>query len=68
MEVSRITVDELKSKLDRGENIFLIDTRSPAAWSSSDIMIKNAVRIHYNDIDDHLSEIPKDRMIVTYCT
>ena len=68
MEVNRITIEEVKHRLDRGEKIFIIDTRSPAAWSSSDIKIKDAVRIHYNELGEHLSEIPEDRMIVSYCT
>lgn len=68
MEVNRITIDEVKRRLDQGEKIFVIDTRSPAAWYSSNIKIRGAVRIHYNDLEEHLSEIPRDRMIVTYCT
>jgi rhodanese-related sulfurtransferase len=68
MAVKRITVDEVKRRLDRGEEIFIIDTRSPAAWNTSNIKIKGAVRIHYSDLESHLLEIPRDRMILAYCT
>jgi rhodanese-related sulfurtransferase len=68
MEVSRITIDELKHSLDNKEQVFIIDTRSPAAWESSNVKISGAVRIHYSELEQHISEIPRDRTIVTYCT
>lgn len=68
MEVKRITVDEVKRRMDSGERIFIIDTRRPAAWDESDIKIRGAVRIHFADLERHLNEIPRDRMVLTYCT
>ncbi len=68
MEPKRITVAEVKKRLDRGEKIFFIDTRSPDSWAASDVKIKGAVRIHYIEMKQRLHEIPRDRMIVTYCT
>jgi rhodanese-related sulfurtransferase len=68
MEISRITIEDLKSRLDRGEQIFIIDTRSRAAWSESDVKIPGAVRIHFDDLEKRINEIPSGRTIVTYCT
>ena len=68
MEPKRITIGELKQKLDQGEPVFIIDTRGPGAWESSDVKIKGAVRLHYHDLEARLDEVPRDRTIVTYCT
>jgi rhodanese-related sulfurtransferase len=63
-----ITVGELKRRIDQGEQIFIIDTRSPAAWYESDVRLPGAIRMHYSELDKHLGELPRDRTIVTYCT
>ena len=39
-EVSRITADEAKTRVDHGEPIAFIDTRSPESWDKSDVKIK----------------------------
>lgn len=68
MEPPRIEIDELKQKLDRGEPVFIIDTRSHLAWDSSNVKIPGAVRLHYRDLETRLGEVPRDRTIVAYCT
>jgi rhodanese-related sulfurtransferase len=65
---ARITASEIKRRLDQGEPVFIIDTRSPAAWEASGIKIPGAHRIHYSEMEKHLGEIPRDRLIITYCT
>lgn len=67
-DVQRITVDELKAKLDRGEKVLVLDTRSPVQYSMSKVKIKGAVRIPYHEIDQRAAELPVDREIITYCT
>ena len=64
----RITVDEVKNRMDEGESILFIDTRNSHAWSESDVKLREALRIHYSELDQHLEELPRDRTIVTYCT
>jgi rhodanese-related sulfurtransferase len=66
--VKRITVDEVKEKIDRGEPILFIDTRNPVAWDDTQIKIQGAVRLHYGELEQHIDELPRDRTIVTYCT
>lgn len=67
-EVPRITPDQLKRRMDAGEQFTLIDVRNPHAWAESDRMMPHAIRVPADDLSSHLSEIPKDRSIVTYCT
>jgi rhodanese-related sulfurtransferase len=68
MEPKRITVQEVKAKLDRGEKIIFLDARNPSAWTSENTKIPGAIRVPADKIDQHLAEIPKDGIIVTYCT
>jgi rhodanese-related sulfurtransferase len=67
-ETPRVTVDEVKARLDRGEPIVFLDTRAPDAWEKSDVRVKGAIRVPPDEVDRHLHEIPRDRSIVTYCT
>jgi len=68
MDVTRITVDEVKQRLDRGEEFAFVDTRNLQAWAESDSKLPNALRVPANELDQHLDEIPKDRTLITYCT
>ena len=67
-EPDRITVDEVKKRMDKGDTILFIDTRNPNAWGESDVKLPGALRIHFSELENHLDELPHDRPIVTYCT
>ena len=67
-EAPRITVDELKRRMDAGEDFTIIDVRNPQAWGQSDTMMPEAIRVPLGDFERHLSQIPKNRRVVAYCT
>ena len=64
----RITVDELKKRMEAGEDFVVIDTRNPQAWAQSDVMLPEAIRVPVDNLEEHLRETPKNKSIVTYCT
>ncbi len=68
MEATRVTVDEVKQRLDRGEELVFVDTRNPQAWGESDRKLPSAIRVPANEVEQHLNEIPKGHTIITYCT
>ena len=68
MEPTRITIDEAKERIDRGEPLVFIDSRNSEAWAKASARLPGAVRVPANEIERHLKEIPRDRAIVTYCT
>jgi rhodanese-related sulfurtransferase len=68
MEATRITTDEVKERLERGEEFAFLDTRNPTAWADSDKKLPNAIRVPAEELAQHLNEIPKDRAVITYCT
>jgi rhodanese-related sulfurtransferase len=65
----RETADDIKNRLDRGEPIQFVDSRSPAAWEASDVKLPGAVRIPADQVDDNHRVLPeRGQPIVTYCT
>jgi rhodanese-related sulfurtransferase len=67
-DAPRITVDEVKRRMDKGESFTFIDTRNPQAWSESDSMLPGAIRVPVDKLEENLPKIPKNKPIVTYCT
>lgn len=68
MDVKRVTVQEVKQKMHRGESITFIDTRNPQAWASSSVRLPGAIRVPADAVEAHIKEIPQGRTLVTYCT
>jgi rhodanese-related sulfurtransferase len=68
MEATRVTVDEVKERMDRGEAFTFIDTRNPTAWGEADTKLPGAIRVTADDVNQRLDQIPRDRTVITYCT
>lgn len=64
----RITVDELKRRMEAGEDFILIDSRNPQAWAESDSMLPEAMRVPLDNLEQNLPRIPKNKPVVAYCT
>jgi rhodanese-related sulfurtransferase len=64
----RITVDELRKRMEAGEDFTVIDTRNPQAWEQSSEKLPDAIRIPVDALDQNISRIPKDKPVVAYCT
>ncbi len=68
MDPERIEAGEVEDRIERGEQVFLIDSRSSSSWSNSAAKIKGALRIPEEEVEDRLKELPKGRPLVIYCT
>jgi len=68
MEATRVTVDEVRERMDRGEQFAFVDTRNHQAWGESDRKLPHAIRVPADELEQHLDEIPHDRTVITYCT
>jgi rhodanese-related sulfurtransferase len=68
MEVTRVTVEEVRERMERGEPFAFLDTRNPQAWGEADTKLPGAIRVPADEVKQHLSEIPRDRAVITYCT
>lgn len=67
-EAPRITAQELKKRMEAGEDFTIIDVRNPEARSESDTMIPEAIRMPLEKVEENLPRIPKGRTVVSYCT
>ena len=63
--VRRVTVDELKQMLANDQAV-VIDVRNQASYDAGHI--KSARLITEAEVKNHSDELPKDKLIVTYCS
>lgn len=68
IRIARITPEELKAKLDRGEQILIFDVRARIDFEAEPTIIAGAMHLAIEDLDRHHQEIPREREIVLYCT
>jgi len=68
LRVSRMTVDELKAAIDRGESPFVVDLRHKLEFLVNPRTVSTAVRISPDELSLRHAEIPRDREVVLYCT
>ena len=66
--VPRVAVKELKAMMLGGRDVLILDLRSSGAYNASKVKIKGAVRIDAARFMDNISDFPKRKKIVTYCT
>jgi rhodanese-related sulfurtransferase len=64
-ETKPIDVDELDKLLKEGK-VFLLDVREPQELKDAGA-VKGYVNIPMSQLDSRMSEIPKDKTIVTFC-
>lgn len=60
-----ITADELSAKIDAGEQMSIIDVRSPKQYEESHI--ENAVNIPQEKVRSNIKYLDKEKLTVTYC-
>jgi sulfur-carrier protein adenylyltransferase/sulfurtransferase len=59
-----ISVNQLKDKLDNGEDIFILDVREPHEYEISNL---NGYLIPLNDLPERINELDSSRDIVVHC-
>jgi rhodanese-related sulfurtransferase len=62
--VRRVTADEMRFYLDAGERVYFVDNRSVFSGP----MVKGASHIPLGKLAEWSKTVPKDAMIVAYCT
>jgi 3-mercaptopyruvate sulfurtransferase SseA len=63
--VRRVTVAELKDLLDKNE-AFVVDVRNEASYNAAHI--KGSKLIPEAETLNHINELPRNKLIVTYCS
>lgn len=68
LRMARISVEELKSMLDRGEEPVILDVRTRRLQERDPRRIPTALVAHADDIDTTVAALSPSREIVLYCT
>lgn len=68
LRMAKISVDELKQRMDAGDPITVVDVRHPLALELDSERIPGALNFMMEEIEHRHHEIPRDRDIILYCT
>lgn len=68
MSVLRMSKEELKERMDKGEDVILLDVRAPDSYNGSGVKIRGSQRKDPISVGSWHKEIPQGKLIVTYCT
>jgi membrane protein DedA with SNARE-associated domain/rhodanese-related sulfurtransferase len=68
LRISRITVEELKEKMDEGEQVMIVDLRHHLDFDADPETIPGAFRIDAKELEEKNDHLPRDREVILYCT
>ena len=68
LRIGRITVDELKRKLDGGEEVVIVDLRHSVDFEADPQTIPGAFRMDAKELEEKDDRLPRDRDVILYCT
>jgi rhodanese-related sulfurtransferase len=68
LRIARITVDELKKKIDAGEELVIVDLRHSVDFEADPETIPGAFRMDAKDLQEKRDPLPHDREVILYCT
>jgi membrane protein DedA with SNARE-associated domain len=68
LRIARITPEELKRRLDAGEDVMVVDLRHSVEFDADDAELPGAIHVDPEEIGKSALDIPRDREIVLYCT
>ena len=68
LRIARITPEQLKQKLDAGEDVVVVDLRHSVEFKADNAKIPGAIHLDPEKIEQCHLEIPRDRDLVLYCT
>ncbi|MFZ5644048.1 MAG: FAD-dependent oxidoreductase [Bacillota bacterium] len=62
-----LTAEELKAKLDSGEDFLIVDVRTPQQFAPKHIEDDRVMQVTLGDIRERITELPRDKEIVLLC-
>ena len=67
LKISRITPEELKAKIDAGEDVIIVDLRHALDFEAQPETILGALHMDAAELEEAHEVIPRDREIVLFC-
>jgi membrane protein DedA with SNARE-associated domain len=68
LRIARITAEELKQKIDAGEDLVIVDLRHSVEFEADPHTIPGAFRMDAKDLEEKDDRLPPDREVILYCT
>jgi membrane protein DedA with SNARE-associated domain len=68
LTIARITPEEVKQKLDAGEDILILDLRDAFEFEMDPRTIPGAFQLSIEELEEQHQKIPRNREIVLFCT
>ena len=68
IRTSRLEPEDLKRRLDEGEQVYIVDLRHPLDYLPDPRVLPGAVRFTADSLLKNSASIPRDRDVVLYCT
>lgn len=68
LRIARITPEELKKKLDAGEDLVIVDLRHSVDFEADPETIPGAFRMDAKELEEKNDRLPLDREVILYCT
>jgi membrane protein DedA with SNARE-associated domain len=68
LRIARITVGELKEKIDAGEAVVIVDLRHSMDFEADPQTIPGAFRMDAAELEEKNDRLPRDRDVILYCT
>jgi len=68
LAVARITPEEVKQKLDSGEELLILDVRNALEFDVEPHTIPGAVALPLEQFEKNHHKIPRDRDVILFCT
>ena len=67
LAITRITPEEVKKKLDAGEDVLILDLRDALEFQARPQTIPGAFPLSIEELESQHHTIPRDREIVLFC-
>ena len=68
LRIARITVDELKEKIDAGEPVTIVDLRHSLDFEAEPETIPGALHMEAKELEEKNNLLPRNGEVVLYCT
>ena len=68
LRIGRITPEELKEKIDSGEELTIVDLRHSLDFEADPETIPGAFHMDVKDLEEKHDRLPPDREVILYCT
>jgi len=62
-----ITAESVKRRIESGERVIFLDSRSPDEWDRAAQQLAGALHIRPSEVENHLRLVPQGHPIVPYC-